>query len=129
MPECVGYQSTGVLVRAVAQITMDIQYFIVILFVFILGFGNAFYLLCRVGEAASPGVEAAAALDEAAFGSLYGTFLSLFSAMTGNYDLTLFEGTALSTLSTALLVVYVIAQVCTFATFVTTPLCYQSGIY
>jgi hypothetical protein len=114
----IGYQSTGVLVRAVAQITVDIQYFIVILFVFIFGFGNAFYLLCRVGDdasaltaAESASASASAALDESAFGSMYGTFLSLFSAMTGNYDLTLFEGTHLATLSTVLYIVYVIAQV------------------
>lgn len=100
------------LVRAVAQITGDIQYFIVILFVFILGFGNAFYLLCRVGAThAAAQADAAAVLDDAAFGTVYGTFLSLFSAMTGNYDLTLFDGVSFSALPTLLYVVYVIAQV------------------
>lgn len=61
-------------------------------------------LCCRLGGD-SP--EAA----QESFGTVYGSFLSLFSAMTGNYDLDVFHGLRWPVLSTALYMLYIVAQV------------------
>jgi hypothetical protein len=42
---------------------------------------------------------------------VYGSFLSLFSAMTGNYDLDVFHGLRWPVLPTALYMLYIVAQV------------------
>lgn len=70
-------------------------------------FGNAFFLLSRIDLRSH--ANDYEALD-GAFGTYVSTFLSLFSAMTGNYDLALFEGSTMSPLATVLYLLYIVAQ-------------------
>lgn len=72
------------------------------------GFGNAFYLLTQidVGRGRSP-------VDDTmheAFGSAQDTFKSLFSAMTGGYDLNLFSASSLGALPSIMYIIYVVVQ-------------------
>jgi hypothetical protein len=94
----------------VTQIARDIKYFMAILAVLVIGFSNAFYLTARTDLR---GLDAAAACDggsslACAFGTVGQTLLSLFSAMTGGYDLTLFQGSTLVIPATAIYLGYVV---------------------
>ena len=79
-----GFRETGVLVRTVFQIVSDIQYFFLLLFVVIMGFGNAFFVLGKIDNFG---------MDESnsPFASVWESFVSLFSATLAGPDVTIFD--------------------------------------
>ena len=112
-----GFKTTGILVRTVLQITADIRYFLTILVVCMVGFGNAFYIIAQVDlhgysdptSTSCADGDSMACLNDA-FGTYYETLCSLFSAMTGSYDLTVFDASSVSVLPTILYFAYIIVQ-------------------
>lgn len=69
----------------------------------IVGFGNAFYLLSQVDVDDSND-------ESASFNTAWHSFISLFEAMIGNSDFTLFEGWGLQTLCLIIYMVYIAFQ-------------------
>lgn len=80
------------------------------------GFTNAFYMITQLDlfdyhDAQHPGCNddgGALSCMHDAFGNGYTTFLSLFSAMTGNYDLGLFQASSVKVLPQSLYVLYIV---------------------
>jgi len=108
-----GFQTTGVLVRTTTQITSDTTGLLVaVTLVLTLGFGSAFFLLCRLGLLFH------GPLDDA-FGSLYSSGLTLFSAALGNYGVVVTEQSPLSLLLQLLCVAYVVVQAVTVLNLLT----------
>ena len=141
-----GYKRTGILVRTVFQIARDIRLFLLILFLLVLAFGNAFYVLAQYEmqpnlqsslQKQSVAVEhcntvvgpngpfnnctttmsttthyhnGSSLPTTAAFGTFAAVLLSLFNAMTGQYNFSVFVGSSFLHLEILLYLVYVVLQ-------------------
>ena len=73
--------------------------------VLIIAFGNAFYILTQYDVAKGTDTTSS---NLTSFGSFSQVFLSLFSAMTGQYTLTIFTGSTFEYLGTIVYVIYVV---------------------
>jgi len=105
-----GFRSTGPLVRVIIRIIYDIGYFLLILLVFLAGFSFCFFTITQTDLHDYDGGDEALDTMKASFGTMWLTLMSLFSAMTGNYDLSLFQGSSFYGVLTVLYILYILAQ-------------------
>jgi len=112
-----GFRATGPLVRIISRVATDTRFFLLLLLVFITGFSNCLYMITQVDlydyyhhDEGIVKEEGRLSAMHDNFGSCWYTVLSVFSAMTGNYDLSLFQGSSLYVLATLLYLSYIIAQ-------------------
>jgi len=88
------FQKTGPLISMILHIMKTIVPFLCVLFMILIGFTSAFYLLSQDGE-------------DLPFGTVKGAFLSAFDYMLGNFDSD-FSGTSNPQLATVLYVGYLL---------------------